>query len=107
MKNGLLGWSVFSIHNYPEAPAVSPKHLGCVGVWRGRQGYAGGYRVRGAYIPCQGTCHRQEVTENRGPENIWLKIRAHPKLTSRILSHFLPVTSTGSSDAGGVGLLSK
>ena len=40
------------------------------------------------------TCHRQEVTENRGSENIWLKIRARPKLTTRIFGHLWPVTST-------------
>ena len=39
------------------------------------------------------TCHRQEVTENRGSENIWLKIRARPKLTTRIFGHLWPVTS--------------
>ena len=34
------------------------------------------------------------MTENRGSENIWLKIRARPKLTTRIFGHLWPVTST-------------
>ena len=36
---------------------------------------------------------KKKVTENRGSENIWLKIRARPKLTTRIFGHLWPVTS--------------
>ena len=37
---------------------------------------------------------KKKVTENRGSENIWLKIRARHKLTTRIFDHFLPITSS-------------
>ena len=45
------------------------------------------------------------MTENRGSENIWLKIRARPKLTTRIFGHLWPVTSTSTQVHSAIVLL--
>ena len=50
--------------------------------------------VNPIFIRFYGACLRQEVSGNRNSQNIWQKIYAYHKLTTRISGYFLPKTSS-------------